>query len=166
MLRDGKLDVSELADTIIDLAHSDLLNRDDVRRDLVKLVSHPDCEVRSEAMGALAYHGVSFRWEVDPGRRFLADLLQAVDRDFDSDCRRAAAGALGSLFKGTCHRGIMEALAGVCRKTDEESDVRAFAYVAFLDVVGIPKGDQPSPINLEIGQHEFAQMAAYLGKPQ
>jgi HEAT repeat protein len=73
-LRDGRLDESELADTIIALAHSDLLNRDDVRRDLVRMVSHPGWEVRSEAMRALAYHGVSFRWEVDPGRRFLAHV--------------------------------------------------------------------------------------------
>lgn len=72
MLRGELLDEPEIAETIIDLARSDLLNGDDVHRDLVRLVSHPDCEVRSEAMGALAYHGVSFRWEVGPGQAVAA----------------------------------------------------------------------------------------------
>jgi hypothetical protein len=166
MLRDGLLDESELAETIIDLAHSDLLNRDDVRQDLVRLVSHPDCEVRSEAMGALAYHGVSFRWDVGPGRQLLSSLLQALDQDPDGGCRRAAAGALGSLFKGTRRRVAMKGLAQACRKPGEERHVQAFAYVAFLDVLGVPKGDQPSPLNLEIGARELSEMSAFLRRPQ
>jgi len=162
MLREGLLSDLDLADTIIKLAHSDFINRDDVRRDLVALASHPACDVRSEAMGALAYHGVTFAWNVEPGRQLLATLLRAVGSDADGECRRTAAGSLGSLFRMTHRRDVLEALAAACRKPEEEPDVRAFAFCAILDVVGKPKKDQPSPTNLRIGPQHLREVSAYL----
>jgi hypothetical protein len=152
-----------MADTIVDIAHSNLINRDDVREDLVKLVSHTDCGVRSEAMGALAYHGVTIQWESEMGRRLLGNLLHAIEADADSDCRRAAAGALGSFFRATRHEDVLQTLARVCMKPDETPDVRGFAYVAFLDVAGVPKHQQPSPVGLDVGPRELGEIAARLG---
>ncbi len=152
-----------MADTIVDLAHSELINRNDVREDLVRLVSHADCGVRSEAMGALAYHGVTFQWESETGKQLLTSLVQGVESDVDSDCRRAAASALGSFFRATGRKDILQVLARVCMKPDESSDVRAFAYVAFLDVAGVPKPQQPSPVGLDVGPRELDEIAARLG---
>lgn len=163
LLRRGALDDVEMANTIVDLAHSELINRDDVREDLVKLVTHPDSGVRSEAMGALAYHGVMFQWESGTGKRLLASLVQALESDPDSDCRRAAASALGSFFRATERKDVLYILARTCMKPEESSDVRASAYVAFLDVAGVPKPQQPSPVGLDIGPHEMNQVAARLG---
>ncbi len=57
----------------------------------------------------------------------------------------------------------MEMLAHVCLKPDEEKVVKAFAYVAFLDVIGMPKREQPSPFKIEVGEHELNQISEYLG---
>lgn len=163
LLRRGALDEIEIADTVVDLAHSELINRNDVREDLVRLVSHPDCGVRSEAMGALAYHGVTVQWESRTGERLFARVVQAVESDADSDCRRAAACALGSFFRATGRKDVLQVLARACMKPDETSDVRAFAYVAFLDVAGVPKPQQPSPVGLDVGPRELGEIAARLG---
>ena len=162
LLRRGSLSNVELAQTAVDIAHSDFLNHDDVIRDLVGLLRHSDPDVRQEVISALAYHGLRFEWEQEPGKTLRGDLLEAVHYDPDDDCRRGAASALGSLFKGSRDQGVMLALREVCGKESEAQHIRAFAYTSFLSIWGVPVQQQPNPVNLKVGHAELENMDRYL----
>jgi hypothetical protein len=80
----------------------------------------------------------------------------------DDDCRNQAAGALGALFRASSNRDILRALFEVIKDGFQRSDLRAFAYVAFLDVLGVPRPQQPSPMNLKIGDADVENARKHL----
>lgn len=163
-LRKGLLSDTEIADTVLDLGHSELLYRDDVLRDLTALVDHPDPDIRSEAIRAMAFHGVIFDWQSEPGKTLLKNLVEILRHDTEVDSRRTAAAGLGSFFKGTHDQNIMRILFDVVTDDSEEDEVRAFAYTGFLDVVGVPVQDQPSALTLKLGPSELETLRRYMGQ--
>jgi hypothetical protein len=158
----NQLPDSLLAEAIADVAHSEFINRDDVRNRLAQLARHPDPDVRSEVIRAFAFHGVVFNWNAEPGKTLLSDIMTMATQDVDADCRRAAATGLGSLMRGTRDKSIAALLAGIVANRDEESEVRSFAYAAFLDLLGVPVKEQPNPLRLQIGNNELSQLERHL----
>ena len=151
----GLLSNQEMADTLQKLGESPLLNRSTVQTDLLLLMSNPDPVLRYNAIGALAYHGLSFDWGNEFGKQLLSALDVMLRMDEDQDCRRQAAGALGSLFKCAGDQQVINALARVCLNEEEFDDVRAFAYTAVLSVKCVPFSDQPNPVGFQLGSREL-----------
>jgi hypothetical protein len=88
--------------------------------------------------------------------------MEIAVSDPDHDCRRQAAGALGSLLRGSRNREVAELLASIGRNHDEANDIRAFAYTASLDVIGVPRSAQPNPTRLTVGPDELRTLGDYL----
>jgi hypothetical protein len=155
----GRFPKHELADLVHDLGESALLNRDAVREELIKLMSSPDPIVRQNALGALAYHGLAVDWSTEFGKQLLSAMDVMLRLDEDRDCRRQAAASFGSLFKSARHAGVISALGRVCSATDEEDDVRAFAYVSLLKVVGIHLREQHNPVGLKLRSTDLTKVS-------
>jgi hypothetical protein len=160
----GRLGNAELAGTIADIGHSDLIQREDVHEVLIAFLSHPIPDVRAETVSALAFHGVSFTWGSEPGRTLRLRLMNMANKDPDHGCRRMAASGLGSFFRDTNDAAVATLLAGIVQNPMEEDQVRAFAYCALLSVQGIPIPQQPSPLGLTIGANELQTAADYLAR--
>ena len=158
----GQFPQEDLAELVQELGGSSLLNRDIVRNELVNLLSNPDELVRHNALGALAYHGVAVDWTSEFGMQLLSGMDVMLRLDEDRDCRRQAAAAFGSLFKCTKHRGVVNSLGRVCLNSQEEDDVRAFAYAAMLNVICVPMKVQPNPVGLKLGRVELSQVQTHM----
>jgi hypothetical protein len=89
-------------------------------------------------------------------------IREILVSDPDRDCRRQAAGALGSLFRGKRDREVLTLLVEIAKNEREEMDVRAFAYAAALDVLGVSRAIQPNPVNLRLGADELLALDEYL----
>jgi HEAT repeats len=151
LLRTGQMAATEIADFAADVGSQNYI---EAERDINQLLDHSDAIVRYNAMATLAYE-----W----GRTSRVDRIQEIlSTDPDRDCRRQAAGALGSLFRGTQTRDVLEMLVGAARNPHEEMDVRAFAYTAALDVVGVSRAIQLNPIGLQLGPDELLALDEYL----
>ncbi len=127
-------------------------------------MSNCDELVRQNALGALAYHGLAVDWEADFGRQLLSAMDIMLRFDESRDCRRQAAAAFGSLFKGKKHRGVMAALGRVSVNRDEGDDVRSFAYTGLLSVSGVPLHAQPNPVGLKLSVRETSHIDRLLAE--
>jgi hypothetical protein len=160
-MMDGLFPGQPLVDTISDIAHSELINDERVLTGLVSFLRHSESEVRAEAIRALPYHGLDFKWDQEPGKTLHDDLIVILRHDPDRDCRRGAASAIGALFGDTSNREMIKNLWSVCANPTEEDNVRAFAYSAILSTAGVPVSEQPSPVGLKIGPKELQQVEQY-----
>lgn len=151
LLRKGEMSVTEVADFAADAGTQNYI---EAERDVNRLLDHEDAIVRYNAMATLAYE-----WGRTPRIDRIREILLT---DSDRDCRRQAVGALGSLFRGKQDRDVLEILVGTARNTREEMDVRAFAYTAALDVIGVSRAIQPNPVGLEVGADELLALDEYL----
>jgi len=151
LLRKGTLSVAEIADFVADAGNQNYI---EARPDVERLLDHESPTVRYEAMGTIAYEwGICSRVE-----RIIEILLT----DENEDCRRQAAGALGSLFRGKRERRVLDPLVRMVKNAREARDVRAFAYTGALDVIGVPRNMQPSALRLEVGPDELLALDEYL----
>ena len=57
---------------------------------------------------------------------------------------------------------MLDLLVRIARNASEDIDVRAFAYTAALDVIGVSRAMQPNPVNLELGADELLALEEYL----
>lgn len=161
-LHDPSMDPGDLADLLIDIAHSELIGDDEIRAAIVGLVAHDDPDVRHAAIVALAFHGVALRWDQEPGSVLLRLLIRVLKQDPDRDCRRVAAAALGSLFRGSRRPEVVRSLVEVCEDFAEFADVRAFAYTGVLDLLGVPRPQQPSAFNLILTPEHLSKLREML----
>lgn len=151
LLRSGQLTAREIADFAADAGTSNYI---EAEPEVNALLDHRDPIVRYNAMATLAYE-----W----GRSPRADrILEILYRDPDHDCRRQAAGALGSLFRGKKDAPVLDALTRTAKSSDEQMDLRAAAYASVLDVIGVPRAIQPNPVGLEVGPDEMLALDGYL----
>lgn len=139
LLRSGKLSSREIAEAIADFGSENLV---EAKPDVERLLDHKDEIVRYNAIAALAYE-----WGITSRNKRIVEILLG---DPDRDCRRQAAGALGSLFRNTKDRDTSRTLADVVLNEGEERDVRAFAYTAFLDVLAVPRPHQPNAVGMDL----------------
>lgn len=139
LLRGGHLTPNEIADVAADFGTENFI---EARPDVERLLDHPDPIVRYNAMATLAYE-----WATTDRTDKLIEILL---HDSDNDCRRQAAGALGSLFCGGRDLKIAKVLAGVVTDPAEEDGVRHFAYAGLLDVLGVEMHYQPDPVSMSL----------------
>jgi len=100
--------------------------------ELIELLKHDDEIVRYNAVNSLA-----FEFHHKP----VADqLLAMLTGDPDDDCRRVAAGALGSLFQSSRDHRILAAL-GQAALNDPERYVRSSAYKSLQIVNGVSRDE-------------------------
>lgn len=144
LLRAGRLSRQEVRDFAADAGKENFI---EAEPDLNQLLDHSDAIVRYNAIATVAYE-----WGRTRRIQRICEILRA---DPDRDCRRQAASALGVLARGTHDREIYFALAGVATNPAEFMDVRAFAFVSALDVVGVSKAALPNPVDLRVGQNEL-----------
>lgn len=141
LLRRGLASEGEIADAVADFGTSNFIEARDI---VEEYLDDPSEIVRYNAMATLAYEwGVCGR----PDR-----LIEILLHDEDVDCRRQAAGALGSLFRQKKDSSIAKHLLAVIRNDTENEGVRAFAYTALLDVMGVPRDKQPSAVGLKLNR--------------
>lgn len=95
---------------------------------LMQLLDHDDEIVRYNAVNSLA-----FEFHYKPAAE---KLLAMMAGDSDDDCRRVAAGGLGSLFQNSRDRRILAAL-GHSALNDPEEHVRSSAYKSLRIVNGV-----------------------------
>jgi len=57
---------------------------------------------------------------------------------------------------------VLDLLVRTAKNASEEMDVRAFAYTATLDVIGVSRAIQPNPVGLELGPDELLALDEYL----
>ena len=151
LLRKGQMSVDEVADFAADAGSQNYV---EAEPDVNRLLNHEDAIVRFNALATLAYE-----W----GRTPRTDRIrEIVFTDPDRDCRRQAVGALGSLFRGKQDREVLDLLVRTVNNASEEMDVRAFAYTAALDVIGVSRAIQPNPVGLELGSGELLALDEYL----
>lgn len=151
MLRAGQLTVREVADFAADAGKENYIEAEPEVNDLL---DHKDPIVRYNAMGTLAYE-----W----GRSHRTDrILEILSVDPDDDCRRQAAVALGSLFRGRRERHVLDVLVGIAKNSNEPMDLRASSYVSGLSMIGVSRDFQPSPVGMEIGPNELLALDEYL----
>jgi hypothetical protein len=158
LYKDGRILDEDLAELVHDIGESPLINRTSVQSELVRLMSHSDPLVRQNALGGLAYHGVSLDLDGDFGQQMLSGMDVILRLDDDSDCRRQAAGAFGTLFKNSRNKEVIRALGRVCCDPREENDVRAFAFVSLLTVAAVPRQGQPNPVGFRLGDNELKRV--------
>lgn len=163
-LHDPSIDAGDLAELLTDIAHSELIGEDEIRASIVGLVAHHDPDVRHAAIVALAFHGVAFRWDHEPGSALFRLLIRGLKEDPDRDCRRVAAAALGSFFRGSRRPDVVRSLMEVCEDLVEFADVRAFAYTGVLDLLGVPRPQQPSAINLILTPEHLGKLREMLSR--
>lgn len=144
LLRDALLSDWETAALAADLGAANYV---EAKSDVEALLNHKYPLVRFNALATLAYE-----WGESSSTGRIMEIAVA---DPDQDCRRQAAGALGSLFRGSRNAEIADLLVGIARNEDEANDVRAFAYTATLDVIGIARSVQPNPTRLTVGSEEL-----------
>ena len=151
LLRKGFLSEKEVADLFADAGTHNYVK---ARNDVEKLLDHANPIIRYNAIGTLA-----LEWGLDS----RADRIKAIAlRDPDSDCRRCAAAALGSLFRDTKDPHTLKTLISIARNSDEVQHVRAFAYTGALDVLGVSRDIQPNAFGLNVGRDELAALDEYL----
>ena len=158
LFKDGKLARTDLASLVFEIGHDPLLNEESVQDDLVCLLTDSDPLVRHNALGALAYHGLDPDWNSQFGKQLFAAMEKMLLSDDDEDCRRQAAGSMGSLFKCTSDRKAMARLARVCFNRAESADVKAFAYKSILNIMCVPLKDQPKLQDSILSPAELAQI--------
>lgn len=143
--------MTEIADFAADAGSENYI---EAEPDVNRLLDHEDAIVRYNAMATLAYE-----W----GRTYRMDRIREIlFTDTDQDCRRQAAGALGSLFRGRQDTDVLEVLVRTAKNAREEMDVRAFAYTSALDVIGVSRAIQPNPVGLQLGRDELLALNEYL----
>jgi hypothetical protein len=151
LLRAGQLNKAEIADFAADAGTQNFV---EAEPDINQLLDDVNPIVRFNALATLAYE-----W----GRTSRLDRIKAIARDdTDRDCRRQAVGALGSLFRGRRDKAVLQLLSEIANDDKEEQDVRAFAYTAALDVLGMPRAQQPSPIALRGDDEMLRVLEQYL----
>jgi len=151
LLRNGFLSDIEVADLAADLGTA---NHIEARADVEKMLSHPLFAVRFNALATLAYE-----WGVASNTDRIVEIALT---DPDEDCRRQAAGALGSLFRGTQNKDVLAVLVSIVRDSNKEKDLRSFSYTSALDVIGVARSIQPNPMRLTVGPDELAALDDYL----
>jgi HEAT repeat protein len=139
LLRKGQLNEDEIADAVSDFGTTNFI---EAIPDVERLLDHSNSMVRYNALATLAYE-----WGTAERVDRIVDILK---HDPDQDCRRQAAGALGSLHRGAQDKLLAKTLAIVIMDQDEKDDVRRFAYTALLDVLGIARELQPNPLSMAI----------------
>ncbi len=145
-------DDEAVASLVADLGREGRL---DAEWEISKLLDHSNAMVRYNALGAL---GFDLGSTVRVGR-----MIEILFSDPDLDCRRKAAAVLGSLFRGEKNLRTLGALERVLRDRQEETSVRLFAYSGILDIVGIPRSEQPSPHRMKaVSEAELAQARALI----
>jgi hypothetical protein len=151
LLRKGQLTVREIADFAADAGTENYI---EAEPEVNGLLDHRDPIVRYNAMATLAYE-----W----GRSSRTDRIREIlFSDEDHDCRRQAAGALGSLFRGKRDKHVLDALVRTTKNTEEPGDLRASAYASALDVIGVSRAIQPNPVGLQVGPDELLALDEYL----
>lgn len=151
LLRAGNLTAAEIADFVADVGRENYI---EAEQEVNQLLDHPSPLVRFNALATLAYE-----W----GRTSrLTRIYEIALNDPDRECRRQAAGALGSLSRGTLDRDTIGLLVKKAKDRTEQMDVRAFAYTAALDVLGVSRAMQPNPIGLKLGPNELLALDDYL----
>lgn len=95
---------------------------------LLQLLQHKDEIVRYHAIMSL---GFNLRFKDG-----TSALVQVLKGDPDEDCRDAAAGALGALWRNTKDRQIIEDLANAALE-DSDEDVQKAAYSSLIAVNGV-----------------------------
>lgn len=151
LFRRGELTTPETADFAADAGKENYI---EAEPEVNRLLDHADPIVRYNAMASVAYE-----W----GRSSRSDRIREIlETDSDSDCRRQAAGALGSLFRDTRNEEVLAALVRSAKNVSEEMHVRAFAYTGALDVIGVSRSIQPHPVPLEVGLAELLALDDYL----
>jgi HEAT repeat protein len=144
LLRKGLLDADETAEVVADFGKENFI---EAKPDVEALLSHDDPIVRYNAIATLSYE-----WGTT-GK--IEDLLHILFHDPDRDCRRQAAGALGSLHRGVKDKRIAKVLGDVVKNERECDDVRKFAYTALLDVLGIERPLQPNPVAMTMKEIDW-----------
>jgi hypothetical protein len=151
LLQKGQLTVREIADFAADAGTENFI---EAEADVNGLLDHSDPIVRYNTMATLAYE-----W----GRSSRTDRIREIlFTDEDHDCRRQAAGALGSLFRGKRDKPVLDALVHTAKNTKEPMDLRSFAYTGALDVIGVSRNIQPNPYALQLGPDELLALDGYL----
>jgi len=151
LLRKGQLTVREIADFAADAGNDNYM---EAEPEVNRLLDHEDPIVRYNAMATVAYE-----WGRSPRVDRICEILLS---DEDQDCRRQAAGALGSLFRGKRDKHVLNALVRTAKDARESKDVRAFAYSSALDVIGVSRTIQPNPVDLHLGPNELLALDEYL----
>lgn len=160
--KQGLMSEDDLVELVHEVGESPLINRRAVVDWLMGLVLLGHELVRYNAVRALAFHAADIDWDSQEGRSFFSSLLTMVEADSDSDCRRVAAAAFGSFFRGSRNHTIAKQLAKVTRNVAEDWDVRGFAYVSFLEVSGIPKESIPDHTRLVLLQEHLDNVQSIL----
>lgn len=151
LLRKGQLTLREIADFAADAGTENYI---EAESEVNGLLDHAGPIVRYNALATLAYE-----W----GRSSRTDRISEIlTSDEDHDCRRQAAGALGSLFRGTRDKRVLEALVTTVKNTAEPMDLRGSAYASALDVIGVSRAIQPNPVSLQVGRDELLALDDYL----
>jgi HEAT repeat protein len=115
---------------------------------LVELLHHPDEIVRYHATISLGFK-LKFK---DASSSFV----KMMEADPDVDCRDAAAGALGVLWRDSRNNFIIEQLSRVALE-DTNEDIQKAAYFALIIVNGISDGEY-----LQMLKHNRPSVDRYL----
>ena len=99
---------------------------------LLELAFNRDAIVRYNAVMSLGFK-LRFRDATDV-------LIKVLKDDSDIDCRDAAAGALGAMWRNTRDRRVVEKLTQIVLN-DKDDDVRKAAYSSLITVDGISDED-------------------------
>src|ERR1043165_2719346 len=105
--------------------------------EIEKLLDDDSELVRYNAMGVLAFDfGACSR---------MGRLHEILRFDRDELCRGRAASALGSLRRNSNDAELMGLFASIASDDSEQEHVRISSYKALLNVMGVPRSQQPDP---------------------
>ena len=155
LLKQGRLSDVEVAHLAEDLGTSDYIdvseeNYIQALETVEKLLHHPSALARYTALGTLGNV-----WGTSSNIGRIKDIASS---DPDGGCRRLAVGALGFVCRGTKNTDILHFLESIVTRSEEEEDVRVSAYTGVLNVLGIPRSEQPPELGWTVGQEELASL--------
>lgn len=139
-LRAGLLDNDQISDAVAEFGRENFVES---KPDVERMLDHPDPIVRYNTISTLAFEGFG----TSRPDRFVEVLLS----DPDDECRRIAAGALGTLFRGTGDELILSSLAKSALNLDEAGHVRKWAYKSFLEAAGLLPPEQRFAVPEDLG---------------
>ncbi|HZB87334.1 MAG TPA: HEAT repeat domain-containing protein [Terracidiphilus sp.] len=139
--RDGRATLDQLRDLAAGIGRQHWLTEAPI---LVELLQNGDEIVRYNAIMSL---GFELKLHV-----VTDSLIKMVEEDPDGDCRDAAAGALGVMWRSSKDHRIIEQLSKVALE-DSDEDVRKAAYFALIVVNGISDEEY-----LEMLRHKRAEV--------
>ncbi len=110
----------------------------EARKEVERYLDSTNALERYSALSTLVYE-----WGIQDIRRKIEKM--SID-DHDEDVRGNAVSCLGSLLRGSNDKKALRLLLKVLKDKEEHWMVRSSAYSSILDIIGVPRQEQPGAL--------------------